>query len=231
MASHEVCRDIHNPTCATKTPLRTHRWLYDRDSPCPVLTPRTQYASNVHTTNGRTIIVSKAEKELIFVYNAKSGFLNGLADLVHKGISPQTYPCRLCQLTYRGASMDEVWRTYVDELSIPATFLHKDEFDAVYPDEEYDLPVILLRSNADMIPLVTAHDFESITDLPELISQLDEALSHQNKANTVYQCPECRLHYDDRETAEACGAWCAKYKSCNLDITKHSLESRNLFRR
>jgi hypothetical protein len=40
----------------------------------------------------------------------------------------------------------------------------------------------------------------------------------------LYKCPECKLHYKDKETAIHCRAWCSKYKSCNLEITKLSEE-------
>ncbi len=43
-------------------------------------------------------------------------------------------------------------------------------------------------------------------------------------ANSVYQCSECGLHYPDKTTAEACKAWCSQHKSCNLQITRVSIE-------
>lgn len=170
--------------------------------------------------------MSKLEQELLFVYNAKSGFLNGLADLVHKGVSPQTYPCKLCQLTYRGASMDETWRAYIDELGTPATFLHKDEFAKAYPDSHFELPTILLRRGSNMTPLVTARDFDNISNLTELMAHLSEALDREAETKDAHQCPECGLHYTNKKTAEECAAWCARYNSCNLEITKYSIENR-----
>jgi len=44
----------------------------------------------------------------------------------------------------------------------------------------------------------------------------------------VYQCPECGLHYRDDETAKKCKAWCNEHKSCNLEITQHSVETKKL---
>lgn len=41
----------------------------------------------------------------------------------------------------------------------------------------------------------------------------------------LFECPECGLHYVDEELAEKCAAWCSKYKSCNLEIIKYSIES------
>lgn len=40
----------------------------------------------------------------------------------------------------------------------------------------------------------------------------------------LYECSECALHYEDKKVAEKCAAWCSKYKSCNLEITKLSEE-------
>lgn len=41
----------------------------------------------------------------------------------------------------------------------------------------------------------------------------------------VYSCAECGLHYKDEKTAIRCETWCAATSSCNLDITKLSIEA------
>jgi len=43
--------------------------------------------------------------KLIFVYNADSGLLNAMKDWAHKIVSPETYPCSLCALTYNNLGM------------------------------------------------------------------------------------------------------------------------------
>lgn len=45
--------------------------------------------------------------ELLFVYNADSSLFAQAKDYLHKTVSPDTYQCRLCQLTYPGMSMDQ----------------------------------------------------------------------------------------------------------------------------
>ncbi len=42
----------------------------------------------------------------------------------------------------------------------------------------------------------------------------------------LYQCPECGLHYKDKEIAKKCEAWCKNYKSCNLVISQQSVEAQ-----
>jgi transposase-like protein len=39
-----------------------------------------------------------------------------------------------------------------------------------------------------------------------------------------YKCPECGLEYLEKKWAEECQKWCAKYKSCNLEITSHAIK-------
>lgn len=40
----------------------------------------------------------------------------------------------------------------------------------------------------------------------------------------LYQCLECGLHYRNQETANKCEAWCKEHNSCNLEITRQSVE-------
>jgi len=44
------------------------------------------------------------------------------------------------------------------------------------------------------------------------------------KTNRFWICEECKLRYSEKEWAEKCEAWCKKYKSCNLEITKHAVK-------
>jgi hypothetical protein len=46
----------------------------------------------------------------------------------------------------------------------------------------------------------------------------------QTEEVQLYQCEECGLHYESRDTAENCEAWCRAYDSCNLEITSSSVE-------
>ncbi len=39
-----------------------------------------------------------------------------------------------------------------------------------------------------------------------------------------FRCEICGLHYIDRNSAQKCYAWCSTHKSCNLEITRYSIE-------
>ncbi len=43
-----------------------------------------------------------------------------------------------------------------------------------------------------------------------------------HKSSELYKCPECGFWYKEKEWVDRCEAWCKKYKSCNLEITKHA---------
>lgn len=44
----------------------------------------------------------------------------------------------------------------------------------------------------------------------------------------TYQCEECGFHYEEKEQAEKCEAWCKERHSCNLEITAHALENKTI---
>lgn len=108
-------------------------------------------------------------QQLVFVYNGESGLLNSAKDLIHKTAKPKTYPCKLCALTYIGATMDKIWKQYIDELPVPSVFLHKDEFAKKYPDKKITQPAILLDDKI----IISSRDFETIDDLPSLIKAIN----------------------------------------------------------
>ncbi|MEK6845892.1 MAG: hypothetical protein AABY26_03980 [Nanoarchaeota archaeon] len=44
----------------------------------------------------------------------------------------------------------------------------------------------------------------------------------------TYKCKECGLVYREKSTAGKCQAWCKKYKSCNLKITKDAINKNQM---
>ena len=44
----------------------------------------------------------------------------------------------------------------------------------------------------------------------------------------LYQCEVCGFHYERKEWAEQCEAWCTKNKSCNLEITGNAEENKQM---
>lgn len=115
---------------------------------------------------------------LIFVYNAKGGVVSALGDMVHKIVSPATYPCSLCALTYGAVSMRGEWRRFLDETGLPTLFLYRDEFHGDLDRRDLALPAILL-GGAEREPqvLVGAGELDALPDLPALITLLRRRLA------------------------------------------------------
>jgi hypothetical protein len=112
-------------------------------------------------------------RQLLFVYNAKPGVAHALLDSVHKVVSPRTYPCALCGLTYGLTSMRPEWKAFLAELPLPARFLYRDELPAAYPQLVGQPLAAIFAEMADgrVQPLVTAAELAGL-DLPGLIQTL-----------------------------------------------------------
>lgn len=108
---------------------------------------------------------------LIFIYNANGGVLSALGDMVHKIVSPATYPCSLCALTYGPVAMRDEWRRFLNRLSVPHLFLYRDEFRHDLDRRDLALPAILLGGKTDPPQvLVSAAELDALSDLAALIA-------------------------------------------------------------
>lgn len=103
--------------------------------------------------------------------------MHSVVDLMHKTARPKTYPCRLCLITYNGATMNKLWRRYVASLNIPTVFMHRNEFAKAYPDQKIKFPVVLLKAGPSFTTILGTDDFKQLKDLGELINILNERLS------------------------------------------------------
>ena len=56
------------------------------------------------------------ERELILVYNADSDLFSLIKDALHKILSPSTYQCNLCSLTFGMIGMRDEWKALRKQL-------------------------------------------------------------------------------------------------------------------
>ena len=110
--------------------------------------------------------------KLIFIYNADSGFFNGMLDSAHKLFSPKTYSCDLCAITHGLAGAKKEWRTFLESLSIPITYYHKDD----RPESlmKYELPVILMQDSSGIRELVSAKEMKGVEGVEQLVDRINE---------------------------------------------------------
>ena len=121
---------------------------------------------------------SEENLELIFIYNAKSGVVNELIDFAHKIVSPETYDCNLCAISYGAFSMKKKWSTYIETLPFKSTFTYKDKF---FKDgySNIKFPSVFIRSNEKLDEIISATEINEIKDLDQLIGLLNHKLYQQ----------------------------------------------------
>lgn len=83
--------------------------------------------------------------KLIFVYNADGGIINMVRDLIHKNVSPETYQCSLCAVTWDNLGMKREWKRFVSQLGREVEFLHRDELKKQYGIQNIPLPAAFVR--------------------------------------------------------------------------------------
>ncbi|KQC32276.1 GTPase [Nonlabens sp. YIK11] len=122
--------------------------------------------------------------KLIFVYNANSGTINAWLDSAHKVVSPSTYQCKLCELTYGVLKENVEWarfreseliQNHVQELE----FLHRDEFNKNYNSKwlpKYEYPLILMASSQGLEVFMSAQEMHEIQTTTGLISAIESKL-------------------------------------------------------
>ena len=113
--------------------------------------------------------------KIIFVYNAKSGFVNSILDIGHKVISPKTYECNLCSITYGLMSEKKEWRKFKESSRDELVFLHRDEFEKKYK-EKREYPIVLGINETDGLDvLISADTLNEMKSVNDLIHALDAA--------------------------------------------------------
>ncbi|MBI4159987.1 GTPase [Candidatus Wolfebacteria bacterium] len=108
--------------------------------------------------------------KLIFVYNADGTFASLIKDIAHKLVSPSTYPCNLCRITYPGMTMQEDWQKFVQSLPHEVIFLHRDEFRAQCPDwKDTPLPAVFSHDEAEIKILIDNMEINKAKSAADLI--------------------------------------------------------------
>jgi hypothetical protein len=120
---------------------------------------------------------SNNQPTVIFVYNANGGFFNGVTDYIHKFVSPSTYECNLCAVTYDNLGMKKLWKTYISNLKLPTRFLHKDDFLKEFPTHSIlQLPSILIHKDNKLEEILNSGELNTLSTQEILIDTLDSKL-------------------------------------------------------
>lgn len=109
-------------------------------------------------------------RELVFVYNARSGLFSKMTDFAHKIVSPTTYACNLCNLTHGTFEMQQEWSQFLKELPYKVTFQYRNLATDLRDSEK--APLLLLKQEGETTVLLSAEDINAIHSLSELIKMV-----------------------------------------------------------
>lgn len=113
-----------------------------------------------------------SERRLLFVYGNDSGAVNGLIHFIHKIVSPSTYDCRLCGLTYGPLGQRAAWTHALSTLGVSSEFLHRDEAIARYGHDQAPFPAVFTVEPHGLTPLITKQEIDGCRDLDALVTLL-----------------------------------------------------------
>ncbi len=117
--------------------------------------------------------------KLHFVYNVDATPLALAKDFVHRLIAPETYPCKLCDVTYGRFIKKAEWRAFVRTLPIPSEFHLRGAFRRRFPAlRNLPLPAVFLERPAGALrELIPARELAGVEDLEALESLLERKLA------------------------------------------------------
>ena len=114
------------------------------------------------------------EKELVFVYNARSDIFSKVTDFAHKIISPNSYSCSLCSLTHGSLGMHREWTEFIRSLPFKVSFLYKDQVETC---SQEDVPQVWLQSGENKNLLINAAELNATLTLEALMDLIIQRLN------------------------------------------------------
>ena len=128
------------------------------------------------------MVQTSISQKIIFIYNANSDKGSQLLDFAHKIMSPATYDCQLCSLTFGKFTENSRWKDFRKDLvakGYKPSFLHKDEFKKDYKSKfghAFTFPIILLETEYDLEVMVTTAQLNDLKTTQELIGVVKASL-------------------------------------------------------
>ena len=105
--------------------------------------------------------MEEGQLKLLFVYNANSSLGYQAFDFLHKIVSPATYQCSLCAITYGNFQIKKEWKEFLSSLPYEVEFWYKNDFVKKYP-QKLEFPCILLSKENSLQLLLGAADMQQM---------------------------------------------------------------------
>ena len=131
------------------------------------------------SANNDVVINQKSGTEIIFIYNSNNGFFNSLTDYIHRQISPSTYSCNLCLITYSNWDRNQRWSRYIDSLPVRVKFIYKNsvkKYEKLGVDLK--LPMALLINEENTSVFITEKEINNCNDDFALIDLFNTKLKN-----------------------------------------------------
>ena len=114
--------------------------------------------------------------KVVFVYNAQSGVFSALSDYVHKLVSPDTYACQLCAVTYGNLGMRSTWKHYVEDLPAKVVFTYQDRVRDRPMMKNAELPAAFVITDDETKLVISAEAMNRCQSEAELIALCREKI-------------------------------------------------------
>ncbi|MEL4896747.1 GTPase [Crocosphaera sp. Alani8] len=102
--------------------------------------------------------------------------MNTVLDIGHKIVSPDTYECNLCGITYGILKENQEWKAYRESSRNELEFLHKDEFEKKY-QQTRDYPIVLASDTDNKLSeLISKEELNKLESAEQLIKKLQETI-------------------------------------------------------
>ncbi len=116
-------------------------------------------------------------QKLVFIYNANLGKRNAIMDTMHKVLSPSTYECNLCDITFGLFSERTDWKKFRSEFPIEMEFLHKDEFEKDYASKfgySFTYPIVLCVVAGELEVFIDTLELNELQNADQLIRIIED---------------------------------------------------------
>ena len=119
-------------------------------------------------------------QHLIFVFNFERGNLSAIKDYSQKITADRVPLCNLFDLISSPVGIKKSWKRFIQELGVPARFLHHDEYEEEFGALLTPLPAVFLHSQKTRSLFISADELSrirSVEDLMMLVTQKLRAFS------------------------------------------------------
>jgi hypothetical protein len=113
---------------------------------------------------------------LIFVFNFERGNLSAIKDYSQKLTPDKTPVCNLFDLISSPVGIKKSWKRFIQELGIPARFLHHDEYEEEFGALLTPLPAVFMHEQKTRILFISADELCGVASLDELMALVNQKL-------------------------------------------------------